>query len=248
MDDIKYLQEDEIPNELLCCICACPFIHPLVHSKCGNTFCKKCIDRLADCPICRSRIIGCVTEAPKMVHSLLDKLKVVCPSCGNEVGRGVLSDHMGKCPVLCPHGCGVKIIPRNLSAHDSECGEKIIACSAQRIGCQTKIKKNLLELHESTCKLAIIQPYFEENQQLHTEKKILLDNNKKLLEEKQKLHRDNKNLTDEIAKVKMQIGQQKSVVCGNIQIVNRPDSTYRPPYIHTGVSQSSITSYHPPYI
>jgi len=249
-EDIQYLQEDSIPSELLCCVCICPFMEPMVHTNCGNTFCKRCIDRLHCCPLCRNSIQGHLIEAPKIILSLLHKLKVVCPTCKNEIERGLLYDHLKKCAILCPNGCGLKIIPRNFEAHELECGEKPIPCCAQDIGCSVKTKRNMMQFHESMCKLAIVKPYLEENQQLDIERRILKEENQRLMQQNQQLKAENKNLADEKGNLLLKLkGQQSTVYGGTISTVGvNYGATYHPPYTsYVGVSLNPVATYYPPY-
>src|SRR5574337_691939 len=101
-----YKEEDSIGESLLCPICTSPFVDPVDHLDCRNIFCKKCVENIKDCPLCRKPITNTIPP-PKAFVGQLDKLKVskqiniiilttikvICPSCKEIYTRGVLLDH-----------------------------------------------------------------------------------------------------------------------------------------------------------
>ena len=76
MSIYKYVEEDSIDETLICSICASPFVEPLFHVDCGNTFCKQCLQNLQNCPLCRNKL-STVIPPPKVLQSQLEKLKVI---------------------------------------------------------------------------------------------------------------------------------------------------------------------------
>jgi hypothetical protein len=73
----KYAEEESIEDFLLCPICSEPFDEPIDHTDCGQTFCKKCIQPLKSCPMCRGNINN-IQITSKVIRGLLDNLKVCC--------------------------------------------------------------------------------------------------------------------------------------------------------------------------
>lgn len=76
-EEFQYADEDSIEESLLCSICSRPFVDPVYHVECGNTFCKVCLGKVDKCPHCRMKLIKAkVMPSPKLTTTLLDKLKV----------------------------------------------------------------------------------------------------------------------------------------------------------------------------
>jgi hypothetical protein len=71
----KYAKEKSIEDFLLCPICSELFDEPIDHTDCGQTFCKKCIQPLKSCPMCRGNINNTQTTS-KVIRGLLNNLKV----------------------------------------------------------------------------------------------------------------------------------------------------------------------------
>ena len=86
-----------IDDDLICPICQYPFCQPVVHAKCGNTFCNECADPLKPCPMCHDADFASLCfPAANNVRNQLDKLKVFYPMCQDAVKRGELKDHQEK--------------------------------------------------------------------------------------------------------------------------------------------------------
>ncbi|KAF0979453.1 hypothetical protein FDP41_001796 [Naegleria fowleri] len=97
----NYVNLDLIDKELACPICFFPFYDPVVHSSCGNTFCRECVNSLSQCPICHEGDFSSEkVTVVKIIRNQLDKLAVFCPMCKNVVNRGELKNHQEKyCPL-----------------------------------------------------------------------------------------------------------------------------------------------------
>ena len=71
----SYIDEDSIDETLLCPICGMAFVEPVFHVDCENMFCKNCLNRVNECPLCRKKLTN-VMSSPKNTRSQLDRLKV----------------------------------------------------------------------------------------------------------------------------------------------------------------------------
>ncbi|EFC45125.1 predicted protein [Naegleria gruberi] len=93
--------EDQNVDELICSICLFPFVDPISHSTCGNTFCSTCVEKVVNCPMCgEDEFKKNCSPSAKVVINMLDKLKVRCGMCKTIVPRGELKDHQDKyCPL-----------------------------------------------------------------------------------------------------------------------------------------------------
>lgn len=99
-------------ENLMCPICRCPFVDPVVLTECDHCFCRECIRQTwttsttynplgprGDCPTCRTPAkLGPRSATSKILINILDDLKVKCPKasegCPAEVKRGEVQDHM----------------------------------------------------------------------------------------------------------------------------------------------------------
>ena len=99
-------------NNLMCPICRCPFVDPVVLTECDHCFCRDCIRQTwntnttytplgprGDCPSCRTPAkLGPRSATSKILVNLVDELIVKCPKtddgCKAEVKRGEVQDHL----------------------------------------------------------------------------------------------------------------------------------------------------------
>jgi len=89
--------------------------------------------------------------APKTTCKLLDRLKVSCPTCGTGVERGILTDHVEKCMTPCTYGCGMKVLPKNLTQHFEDCLSFPVLCNAKDVGCTWTGARGGLMGHTKSC-------------------------------------------------------------------------------------------------
>jgi hypothetical protein len=137
----------KIDTELICAVCLEPFIEPVVHTSCGNTFCKQCL-QLPNCPKFRGVLQQQIITAPKIVTNMLGKLSVICPNCKQTVQRGNLEDHVSLCPVPCRSGCGASVRLKHQTEHEeSDCTHIVISCTAADVGCTWKDNRLHLQKH-----------------------------------------------------------------------------------------------------
>jgi hypothetical protein len=99
-------------NNLMCPICRCPFVDPVVLTECDHCFCRDCIRQTwntnstytphgprGDCPSCRTPAkLGPRSATSKILVNIVDELIVKCPKsdegCKAEVKRCEVQDHV----------------------------------------------------------------------------------------------------------------------------------------------------------
>lgn len=99
-------------DNLMCPICRCPFVEPVVLAECDHCFCRDCIRQCwhnsrsynplgpkGDCPTCRTPSkLGPRNATSKILVNIIDDLIVKCPKsdegCKAEVKRGEIADHV----------------------------------------------------------------------------------------------------------------------------------------------------------
>ncbi|KAK6435535.1 hypothetical protein LTR95_008278 [Oleoguttula sp. CCFEE 5521] len=109
--DLRALEYVSPYNEnLVCPICRCPFVDPVLLSNCDHCFCRDCIrqtwatnttahtpsETRGSCPSCRAPAqMGPRSATSKLIVNILDELVVECPTseCDAKVRRGEVQDH-----------------------------------------------------------------------------------------------------------------------------------------------------------
>jgi len=140
-DELIYVQEDKIPEDLLCSICCRALIDPVEHlpivsnsGSCSQIYCRKCVESLSQCPHCRYEIKWKSVEnsaiSQKFLFKPLSELLVICPQCCSPTERGQLKVHLCLCPRDGPNGCGIKLAPNQQSKHDETCPKKVALVSS----------------------------------------------------------------------------------------------------------------------
>jgi len=92
----EFVDEDDIDKDLQCPVCLEPFEDGVTHSAndCRNCFCRKCIESLPRCPLCRGNVVASeLTPIPRLVHNAINKLPVSCNKCGHVCARSDYKDH-----------------------------------------------------------------------------------------------------------------------------------------------------------
>lgn len=79
----------------MCPVCHDPYEAPIMHTTCGNMFCKDCVGKETRCPACRAEDLHKhVVPAPKLVLSQLDAILVCCNTCNHTCPRGQIRHHI----------------------------------------------------------------------------------------------------------------------------------------------------------
>jgi len=176
----SYTNEQSVDMELKCPICYDPFLSPSVCQHCRNTFCRKCVETLTRCPVCRGNIS--LQEPPRLLLNLLGKLTVTCNVCSKEVKRGDFDSHVNQeCPIKCNWGCDALVTRATLDGHKDVCTYKLITCQANDVGCNFTSPRMSMENHELGCPYLVLRPMLQAQQSKiqQLEKKYFDSNNYK---------------------------------------------------------------------
>lgn len=150
-------------NNLMCPICRCPFVDPVILDACDHCFCRDCIRRTwntgqeytpagirGNCPSCRTPAkLGPRSSASKILINMTDELLVRCPKadegCKSEIKRGEVQDHVN---IYCPYAleeCAAKNCDLPVLRQDAsrECLHYSVSC----LSCRKELQKWRLEAH-----------------------------------------------------------------------------------------------------
>jgi hypothetical protein len=152
--------DDKIAEEYLCEVCRSPLQNP-VTGNCDHVFCEKCIDIESNCPTCNEKVSEISKIKLKRFLALLDKIKIVCKGCNQEMERGEFSSHKELCPLVCPKECGLIISRKLWHYHSSHCDRMIKPCTAAEFSCSWIGPKAELEEHIKTCPIEKLRPAFD---------------------------------------------------------------------------------------
>ena len=97
----RYINEEQIPDDLICCICKEVFNDPIAH-ECGNMFCKNCWNKKTkpNCPLCN--VVSPEHKVPLMITNTINELLVECITCNITMKHEKAKDHQSKrCPLKC---------------------------------------------------------------------------------------------------------------------------------------------------
>lgn len=147
-------------DNLVCPICRCPLVDPVLLMDCDHCFCRECIRQTwttysplgpkGDCPTCRMPAkLGPRASTSKILVNILDDLVVKCPKsengCKSEIKRGEVQDHItiycGYAMVECKDsGCGQSVRRKD---YELGCLHYNVSCES----CQQNMPKAELETH-----------------------------------------------------------------------------------------------------
>ena len=133
----------------------CPICENLIWdivdcSKCGNLFCRNCIDKVINqvndsCPICRNnpfQSTGC-----KALTKMFSNIKLTCPNspCKQKIEYTDYLSHQKKCKYrkyhCCNEGCDYENTlssKKDMKKHSEECEYEIVTC----INCHHHMKRS----------------------------------------------------------------------------------------------------------
>lgn len=164
---LRYVDEDNIPQKLICSICLMPAVFPLVHAApCNNLFCAACIERVlvqeeeksesesssSACPICHAAINNKTSNlsGSDFIGKLLDDLKVYCPfekhGCKWVGDRASVIQHVTKSCETVPcgnEGCTLIMYAEAVETHT--CDFEPVSCPEEE--CNEKVPRRLLNAH-----------------------------------------------------------------------------------------------------
>ena len=157
---------ENILQILKCKICLNILLNPYDCSKCGNTFCYSCINKLKEsnkkCPF------GCtdyeIAPSSFAIKKFLNQLKFSCLNkengCNEIISYNNIEQHDKNCEYInsfCPNNqCGVKIPWNLLKNHiQNECLYTLYECDK----CHLKLNRKEFESHNKFCK--VINKEFE---------------------------------------------------------------------------------------
>lgn len=138
--DLRNLEHvSPIDENLICSVCHCAFILPVMLTKCEHIFCAECFESASRqqqniCPFCRSPTDGQLRPAPRAVSNMADDLKVRCPQwadgCEAIITRGSVQSHVNKycdyTKVHCPgERCACTVLRKD---SDGMCPHKLVTC------------------------------------------------------------------------------------------------------------------------
>ncbi|QIW98635.1 hypothetical protein AMS68_004153 [Peltaster fructicola] len=149
----------EYDENLVCAICRCPFVDPVILTECDHAFCRDCIRQSwpdhqlgprGNCPTCRTPSkLPARSSTSKIIVNILDDLEVHCPKhergCTAIVKRGALRDHV---TLYCGYGsieCLAEECTQTMLRKDSKegCLHYPVSC----IDCHQAMLKSELEQH-----------------------------------------------------------------------------------------------------
>ncbi|EME78427.1 uncharacterized protein MYCFIDRAFT_3693, partial [Pseudocercospora fijiensis CIRAD86] len=151
-------------ENLVCPICRCPFVDPVVLTECDHCFCRDCIRqtwttssaynplgaRGGDCPTCRTPAkLAPRSATSKILTNILDDLLVKCPNsdegCTSQLKRGQVQDHIN---IYCGYAlveCAARECELPVRRKDSTlaCLHIPVSCLA----CREEMQRVHLEVH-----------------------------------------------------------------------------------------------------
>lgn len=131
-------------SNLMCPICRCPFVDPVVLNDCDHCFCRDCLIQTwteyqpggprGNCPTCRTQTrLAAKGAVSKILVNILDDLLVKCPKhedgCHMQVKRGEVQNHIN---LYCSYAlveCPKENCDQSVRRKDaSQCLHSAVAC------------------------------------------------------------------------------------------------------------------------
>ncbi len=128
-------------DRLKCPICKQVLIDPILHSLCGNTFCRSCIKKNDNCHLCEKPVLEAnIIPAPNMIKEMICNLQVKCKQCNQEMSFEAFKNHKENCEFPCPFGCGNKVTISSIKEHAPlNCPKCVNKCCYSEYGCPLRV-------------------------------------------------------------------------------------------------------------
>lgn len=150
-------------NNLMCPICRCPFVDPVVLTECDHCFCRDCIRQTwntnntysplgprGQCPSCRTPAkLGPRSATSKILVNIVDELVVKCPKsddgCKAEVKRCEVQDHVN---IYCGYAL-VECIGKDceLPVRRKDAAQGCLHYGVSCLSCRKELQRWKLEIH-----------------------------------------------------------------------------------------------------
>ncbi|KAK3707478.1 hypothetical protein LTR37_012120 [Vermiconidia calcicola] len=150
-------------SNLMCPICRCPFVDPVVLTECDHCFCRDCIRQCwntnstynplgprGNCPTCRTPAkLGSRSATSKILLNIVDDLVVKCPKsddgCKAEVRRCEVQDHVN---IYCGYAL-VECLGENceLPVRRKDAAQGCLHYGVSCLLCRKELQKWKLEIH-----------------------------------------------------------------------------------------------------
>ena len=157
-----YVYADAVNANLLCPVCADPFVDPCVLRPCGHTFCRACIDAVfAHGAAGTTADAGDGSSSSSSSSSSGQGRTVRCPVDRTTVCRAedvvpagrVVANLVNELRVHCANrrdGCTAVVERQLLAAHlDKDCACTTVAC--RNAGCTVTTPRGDADAHQRTC-------------------------------------------------------------------------------------------------
>ncbi|KAK5688723.1 hypothetical protein LTS10_000701 [Elasticomyces elasticus] len=151
-------------DNLMCPVCRCAFIDPVVLVECDHCFCRDCIRQTwattasaytplgprGDCPSCRTPAkLGPRSATSKILVNITDDLVVRCPNseqgCKATVKRGEVQDHVGIYCGYAKQECHAEDCEQPVRRRDADLG--CLHYDVTCLDCRETMQKAELEAH-----------------------------------------------------------------------------------------------------
>ena len=155
---------NNLPEDLQCCIDLDILKDPVLHSDCGNLFCRECIMKVSKCPICRYDIKETVLlPVPNAIKNNIADVKVKCKKCHQEMTNEASKTHKQCCEFGCPFGCDSQVTIATLKEHaPKNCPKCVNKCPAFEFGCSwIGHGGSEYQNHLKECEFAKLVPLYE---------------------------------------------------------------------------------------
>ena len=158
--DLRSLEHiTPVDDNLICSVCQCAFINPVILPQCEHIFCAECYasachHRKNTCPLCRCKSESKLRAAPRALSNMADDLKVKCPEwgagCEEILRRGEVQAHVDKycayTDVACPgENCRSMVLRKD---YKDSCQHKLVACEDCR---DLIVAKDLNDHRQTEC-------------------------------------------------------------------------------------------------